>query len=64
VRELEAAAVAHEQLAIVGREVYAWHPAGIARSKVWALLASKKLGVVGTSRNWSTVEALFELASD
>jgi uncharacterized protein (DUF1697 family) len=64
VRELEAAAVAAEQLAVVGREVYAWHPAGIARSKVWALLASTKLGVVGTSRNWSTVEALLELASD
>jgi uncharacterized protein (DUF1697 family) len=62
VRELEAAAVVPEQLAVVGREVYAWHPAGIARSKLWALIASRKLGVVATSRNWATVEALFELA--
>ena len=63
VRELESAAVVPDRLAVVGREVYAWHPAGVARSKLWALLASKKLGVVATSRNWTTVEALLELAS-
>jgi uncharacterized protein (DUF1697 family) len=63
VRELESAAAGSERLAVVGREVYAWHPAGVARSKLWSLLASRKLGVVATSRNWSTVEALLELAS-
>jgi len=63
VRELEAAVAPAERLAVVGREVYAWHPAGIARSKLWALLASRKLGVAATSRNWATVEALLELAS-
>ena len=63
VRELESAATGSERLAVVGREVYAWHPAGVARSKLWSLLASRKLGVVATSRNWSTVEALLELAS-
>ena len=63
VRELEAAVVAPERLAVVGREVYAWHPEGVARSKLWALLASRKLGVVATSRNWATVEAVLEVAS-
>jgi uncharacterized protein (DUF1697 family) len=63
VRELESAAAGSERLAVVGREVYAWHPAGVARSKLWSLLASRKLGVVATSRNWATVEALLELAS-
>ena len=61
--ELESAATGSERLAVVGREVYAWHPAGVARSKLWSLLASRKLGVVATSRNWTTVEALLELAS-
>jgi uncharacterized protein (DUF1697 family) len=62
VRELEQVAAAEEQVVVKGREVYAWHPAGVARSKLWAKLAGKTLGVTGTSRNWTTVEALLELA--
>ena len=62
VRELESAAAGSERLAVVGREVYAWHPTGVARSKLWSLLAARKLGVGATSRNWATVEALLELA--
>jgi uncharacterized protein (DUF1697 family) len=61
-RELEAAAAADEQIVVAGREVYAWHPKTIARSKLWNALAGKKLGVTATSRNWTTVEALLELA--
>jgi uncharacterized protein (DUF1697 family) len=64
VRELEAAAAPSEEVVAIGREVYAWHPEGIARSRVWNQLAGKGLGVTATSRNWTTVEALLELASD
>jgi uncharacterized protein (DUF1697 family) len=59
--ELEAVAAPTERIAAHGREVYAWHPAGVARSKLWAKLAGKSLGVTATSRNWTTVEALHEL---
>ena len=62
VNELEAVAAAEERVVVRGREVYAWHPAGVARSKLWAKLAGKTLGATGTSRNWTTVEALLELA--
>jgi uncharacterized protein (DUF1697 family) len=62
VRELEEAAVPGERVVVEGREVYAWHPEGIARSKLWSKLAAKSLGVTATSRNWATVEALLELA--
>ena len=62
VRELENAAAEDEQFVVAGREVYAWHPEGVARSKLWAKLAGQGLGVTGTSRNWTTVEALLELA--
>ena len=48
---------------IRGREVYAWHPDGIQRSKLAALLANSKLGVTATARNWNTVEKLLEMAS-
>lgn len=60
--ELEAAAAHGEQVVARGREVYSWTPDGIARSKLWAKLAGKGLGVTATSRNWTTVEALRELA--
>ena len=63
VRELEDAAAGDEQVVIAGREVYAWHPKTIARSRLWSKLAGKGLGVTATSRNWATVEALLELAS-
>ena len=58
VRELEEAAVAGRASRGRGREVYAWHPSGVARSKLWSKLAGKSLGVTATSRNWTTVEAL------
>ena len=61
--EVEAAAAGAEQVVIRGREVYAWHPDGIQRSKLAALLASSKLGVTATARNWNTVEKLLEMAS-
>jgi uncharacterized protein (DUF1697 family) len=57
-----AAAVEPEQFVVAGREVYAWHPAGVARSKLWTQLAGKGLGVTATSRNWTTVTNLLALA--
>jgi len=64
VKKLEEAAAPTERFAVHGREVYAWHPAGVARSKLWALLAGDKLGVTATSRNWTTVTKLLELAGN
>jgi uncharacterized protein (DUF1697 family) len=64
VRELEAAAAGSEQIVVIGREVYAWHPETIARSRLWTRLAGKGLGVTATSRNWATVEALLAMADE
>jgi uncharacterized protein (DUF1697 family) len=63
-RKLEAAAVPPEQFVASGREIYAWHPAGVARSKLWTLLAGRDLGVTATARNWTTVTKLLELADE
>jgi uncharacterized protein (DUF1697 family) len=52
-----------EELVFSGREIYAWHPNGVARSKLWAALAGRGLGVTATARNWTTVTKLLELAS-
>jgi uncharacterized protein (DUF1697 family) len=64
VDRLRALVVEPEALVIEGREVYAWHPAGVARSKLWNALAGKTLGVGATSRNWTTVKTLLEMAQD
>jgi uncharacterized protein (DUF1697 family) len=64
VRELEELATADEQVVCIGREIYAWHPDGVARSKLWAKLAGKGLGVTATARNWTTVTKLLELADE
>jgi uncharacterized protein (DUF1697 family) len=64
VRKLEDAAAPSERFVVDGREVYAWTPDGIARSKLWALLAGRSLGVTATARNWTTVTTLLDLASE
>jgi uncharacterized protein (DUF1697 family) len=64
VRRIGALAIAPEQLVAIGRELYAWHPNGVARSKLWAGLAGQGLGVTATARNWTTVTHLLELADD
>jgi uncharacterized protein (DUF1697 family) len=64
VQKLEAAAAGNERVVVAGREVYAWHDAGVARSKLWPALAGKGLGVTATARNWTTVEKLLELANE
>ncbi len=58
IRAIHEAAVEPEAVAISGREIYAWHPAGVARSKLWNRLAGGALGVKATARNWTTVETL------
>jgi uncharacterized protein (DUF1697 family) len=62
VRRVEATAAPQERVVVHGREIYAWHPDTIARSKLWALLAGQSLGITATARNWTTVTALLELA--
>ena len=64
VRKLAAAAVPPEQFVAIGRELYAWHPEGVARSRLWALLAGRGLGVPATARNWTTVTKLLAMADE
>jgi uncharacterized protein (DUF1697 family) len=64
VERLAALAVPPERFAAAGRELYAWHPNGVARSRLWAELGGRKLGLDATSRNWATVTALLEMARE
>jgi uncharacterized protein (DUF1697 family) len=51
-----------EELKIAGREVFAWCPNGIGRSKVLNGI-EKALGVESTVRNWRTVTELLRMTS-
>ena len=60
-RRIEDAAAPAERVVAIGREIYAWHPDTVARSKLWALLGGKQLGITATARNWTTVTTLLSL---
>jgi uncharacterized protein (DUF1697 family) len=64
VARLAALATPAERFAVIGREIYAWHPDGIARSKLATLLAGPGLKVTATARNWTTVTALLSMTAD
>jgi len=64
VRKLEAAASGKERVEQVGRELYAWHPDGVGRSKLAAVMSGKGLGVTATARNWTTVTQLLVMADE
>jgi len=64
VEKIAAAAAPAERLVAIGRELYAWHPDGVGRSKMWNKLAGKTLGVRATARNWTTVTTLLEMAQE
>lgn len=64
IERLQALVTDTEVLVVDGREVYAWHPAGVARSKLWNALAGKSLGVTATARNWTTVQTLLAMADE
>jgi uncharacterized protein (DUF1697 family) len=55
-------AVGGERLVVHGREIYAWFPDGVGRSRLASQLSSQQLGATVTARNWTTVVKLLELA--
>ena len=63
-RRIEGAAAGDERIHVAGREVYAWHPDGVGRSKLATLLSGRSLGAPATARNWTTVTALLALAGE
>jgi uncharacterized protein (DUF1697 family) len=64
IERLNGLATDPERFVAIGRELYAWHPEGVARSKLWAKVADKGLGTVATARNWTTVTTLLAMADE
>ena len=53
----------YEEFAIKDREVYLFLPNGIGRSKLSNNFLERMLGIKATTRNWNTVTALSDLAT-
>jgi uncharacterized protein (DUF1697 family) len=64
VRELARQDFGSEEFTVTGREIYAWHPDGMQRSKLARALGDKRLGVTATARNWNTVTKLLAMADE
>ncbi|HZP67498.1 MAG TPA: DUF1697 domain-containing protein [Rudaea sp.] len=52
-----------ERFEVVGRDAFIVYPNGAGRSKLTNAFIERKLGVVGTARNWNTVVKLAELTA-
>ena len=59
---LQAEDLGDERLEVGAREVYAWCPGGVGRSRLMAALGTGTTTPGGTARNWRTVTALAEMA--
>lgn len=53
-----------DRFALRGRELYVHYAGGQARTKLTLDYIERRLGTVGTARNWNTVQKLRELTAD
>jgi uncharacterized protein (DUF1697 family) len=60
---LEPDRFAPDRFTLRGKELYAYYPGGIGRSKMTLDYFEKRLGVRGTARNLNTVAKLIELSA-
>lgn len=61
--KIEKYRAARESVAYAEREIFACFPDGVGTSKLGAAMHDRNLGVLCTARNWTTVQALAELAA-
>jgi uncharacterized protein (DUF1697 family) len=59
---LRLAARGGEEIEVRGREAFIHYASGVAGSRLTPALIDRRLGAVGTARNWNTVRALAAMA--
>lgn len=47
-----------DKFKIIGREIFIYCPNGFGRTKLYTNFFEKKMGVIGTARNWKTITTL------
>jgi uncharacterized protein (DUF1697 family) len=53
-----------EEFRLIGKEIYLYYPDGYGKSKLTNNIFESKLGVKATTRNWNTVNKLFEMSKE
>jgi uncharacterized protein (DUF1697 family) len=61
--EIERAKAGAEKYSLSGKEVYLLCPNGYGRTRLSNNFFEKKLGVQATTRNWNTINRLYEMAN-
>ncbi len=51
-----------DRFSIKGREIYIWCPNGFGRTKLYTNFFENRMKVIGTARNWNTINAILEIA--
>jgi uncharacterized protein (DUF1697 family) len=51
-----------DKFKIIGREIFIYCPNGFGRTKLYTNFFEKKMGVIGTARNWKTITTLLSLS--
>jgi len=51
-----------DKFVIIGKEIYIYCPNGFGRTKLYTNFFENKMKVVGTARNWKTINAILEIA--
>lgn len=51
-----------DKFKIVDREIFIYCPNGFGRTKLYTNFFEKKMGVIGTARNWKTITTILNIA--
>jgi uncharacterized protein (DUF1697 family) len=53
-----------DKFKIIGREIFIYCPNGFGKTRLYTNFFEKKMGVIGTARNWKTINKLLEIAEE
>jgi uncharacterized protein (DUF1697 family) len=51
-----------DKFKIIGSEIFIYCPNGFGRTKLYTNFFEKKMGVIGTARNWKTITTILNIA--
>jgi uncharacterized protein (DUF1697 family) len=53
-----------DRFKIIGKEIFIYCPNGFGRTKLYTNFFEKKMGVIGTARNWKTITTILNIAEN
>jgi uncharacterized protein (DUF1697 family) len=53
-----------DKFKILGKEIFIYCPNGFGRTKIYTNFFEKKMGVIGTGRNWKTITTILNMAEN